>query len=82
MMYKDDMEFKIPIIVDSPLIWEITKVYKEVLEGDNKKLFENVCDWINVQFIKDHNESKVAVADKSPKIILSSSGFLNKGRST
>jgi metallo-beta-lactamase family protein len=81
MLYKDDKDFNIPIVVDSPLIWEVTKVYKEVLQGENKELFEKVCNWENVRFIKDYNESKISVQDKSPKICLSSSGFLHKGRS-
>jgi len=82
MMYKDDPSFNTKIIVDSPLIWEINKVYKSVLQGDDLKLFEDVCNWENIKFIKDYNESKLCVADTSSKIILSSSGFLNKGRVT
>ena len=81
MLYGEDKDFKIPIIVDSPLIWEITNVYKDALQGEHKELFEKVCNWDNVRFIKDYNESKVSVSDKSPKIVLSSSGFLLKGRS-
>ena len=81
MLYGENKDFKIPIIVDSPLIWEITKVYKDALQGEHKELFDKVCDWDNVRFIKDYNESKVSVSDKIPKIVLSSSGFLLKGRS-
>jgi metallo-beta-lactamase family protein len=81
LLYGDDKDFNIPIVVDSPLIWELVKVYKEVLDGENLTLFENVCNWKNVRFIKDYNESKLSVLDKTPKIVLSSSGFLVKGRS-
>jgi len=80
-LFRKDKEFKIPIILDSPLIWEITKVYKESLTGEYKELFDKVCSWENVRFIKDYNESKICMKDNSPKIILSSSGFLHKGRS-
>ena len=80
-LYGDDKTFTIPIIVDSPLIWEITKVYKDTLQGEHKILFDKVCNWGNVRFIKDYNESKISVSDNSPKIVLSSSGFLLKGRS-
>lgn len=81
LLYGNDKDFNIPIVVDSPLIWELIKVYKEVLECENAELFEKVCNWKNVRFIKDYNESKISVLDKSPKIVLSSSGFLLKGRS-
>lgn len=81
MMYGEDKSFNIPIVVDSPLIWELTKLEKQILEGENKILFEKVCNWKNVRFIKDYNESKISVLDRSPKIVLSSSGFLIKGRS-
>jgi len=81
MLFGDDKDFKIHIIVDSPLIWEITKVYKDTLQGEYKELFDKVCNWENVRFIKDYNESKISVGDKNPKIVLSSSGFLLKGRS-
>ena len=81
MLFGEDKDFKIPIIIDSPLIWEITKVYKDTLQGEHKELFDKVCNWENVRFIKDYNESKISVSDKLPKIVLSSSGFLLKGRS-
>lgn len=80
-MYGEDKNFNIQIVVDSPLIWELTKLQKEILSGENKELFEKVCNWENVKFIKDYNESKLSVLDKTPKIVLSSSGFLIKGRS-
>ena len=51
------------------------------MQGEHRELFEKVCNWDNVRFIKDYNESKLSVSDKSPKIVLSSSGFLLKGRS-
>ncbi|HEY5588880.1 MAG TPA: MBL fold metallo-hydrolase [Candidatus Paceibacterota bacterium] len=81
MLYGNDPTFNIPVIVDSPLIWEVTKAYKEFLTSENKELFDKVCAWKNVKFIKDYLESKACVVDKSPAILLSSSGFLTKGRS-
>lgn len=81
LLYKDDKSFTTSVILDSPLIWEITKIYKEVLTGEDLELFENACNWKNVRFIKDYNESKLCIKDTSPKIVLSSSGFLSKGRS-
>lgn len=80
LMYKDDKDFNYQVVVDSPLIWEITKAMGEILDKDNLKLFQEVINWKNVRFIKDYNESKSCLSDKTPKIIISSSGFLNKGR--
>lgn len=81
LMYGENENFDIPIIVDSPLIWKLTKLQQEIFTGENKELFKKVCNWKNVRFITDYNESKLCVLDKSPKIVLSSSGFLIKGRS-
>jgi metallo-beta-lactamase family protein len=80
-LYGTDSSFKIPIIVDSPLILEINKVYRQVLQGKNAELFDKVCNWSNVKFIKSVEESNACIMDKSPKIVLSSSGFLIRGRS-
>jgi len=80
LMYHEDKSFKTKIILDSPLIWEITKVYKKVLKDDDLELFENACNWENVKFITDYKESRACVENDSPKIVLSSSGFLQKGR--
>lgn len=80
-IFGNDENFNVPIIVDSPLIWKLTKLEKEILSEKNKVLFNKVCNWRNVKFIKDHKESMSSVGDKSPKIVLSSSGFLIKGRS-
>lgn len=80
-LYHDEPNFNIPIIVDSPLILEVNKVYRQVLTGENAELFDKVCNWKNVRFIKSIEESKACMTDKSPKVCLSSSGFLLKGRS-
>jgi len=80
-IYKNDNSFKIPIYVNSPLILEINKIYSKYLDDKGKELFEQVCNWKNVHFISSLEESKYNIKDKSPKIVLSSSGFLIKGRS-
>jgi metallo-beta-lactamase family protein len=73
--------FDIQIVVDSPLTMDVNKVYDNVLVDDNLELFRRVCNWKNIRFIKSIEESKACMMDKSPKIVLSSSGFLLKGRS-
>ena len=80
-MYGNDPTFNIQIVVDSPLILEINKVYRQVLTGEDLELFDKVCCWKNVIFNKDAETSRASVKDKNPKIVLSSSGFIQKGRS-
>lgn len=80
-LFGNDDKFSIPIIVDSPLTQNITNVYKEVLEGENKELIEKITNWKNVKFITETSESKASVVDKKPKIVISSSGMLTAGRS-
>lgn len=80
-LYGNDPNFKIPIEVNSPLILEVNKVYGKSLEDKDLELFTKACAWKNVRFIKSIEDSKASVTDNSPKIVLSSSGFLLKGRS-
>lgn len=79
-IYGKDKDFKIPIVLDSPLSIKLTDIYNEVLEGKNHKILQEVLSWKNLRIISDVQESKVCVRDKSPKIIISASGFLVAGR--
>lgn len=79
-LFGEDEDFTIPIIIDSPLTCKLTDSYKYVLTGEDKELINKICNWKNVKFISDVDESKLCVADKSPKVILSSSGMMNAGR--
>ena len=80
-IFKEDSDFNIPIIVDSPLSCKITDVYKEVLEGDDLDVLSDIINWKNVRFIKDKIDSNICLADKKSKIVIASSGFLQAGRS-
>jgi len=80
-LFKDDSRFnKIDFIVDSRLTKSVTKVYTEVLEGEELNRFNNVLAWQNLKMISDFNkETLVVLSDKSPKVIISSSGFGDNG---
>jgi metallo-beta-lactamase family protein len=80
-IFGEDESFDLPIIIDSPLAVKLTKIFKSTLIGEQKELIEKITSWENVKMITDSEESKACVADKSPKIILSSSGMINAGRS-
>jgi metallo-beta-lactamase family protein len=76
-IFGNNEDFKVPIIIDSPLSCAITKIYQEISEDG---LIDEILSWKNVRLISESDESKASVKDKSPKVVLSSSGFLQAGR--
>lgn len=79
-IYNDEKDFNYQIVVDSKLSCEISKLYSEALLRDDLIAWESVYRWGKVKFISDKEESKICLADDSPKIIISSSGFCTNGR--
>lgn len=73
-------QFAYNIIVDSMLSCEISKLYKSLLTGKDLEKWEEVYNWPNVRFVSDKEISRTILADNSPKIIISSSGFCTNGR--
>jgi metallo-beta-lactamase family protein len=80
-LFGNNPVFEVPVIIDSPLTCAITEIYGQVLCGEELELFKKVCGWKNVRFIKDINDSKACMNDNRPKIVISSSGMMNQGRS-
>jgi metallo-beta-lactamase family protein len=80
-MFGHDESFKIPIVVDSPLAIRLLNCYSSILEGEKKELFDEMMAWENIKLIVDHLESVSCIADNQPKVILSSGGMLQSGRS-
>ncbi len=79
-MFKDDVNYHTQIVIDSPLAIRLLHCYKDVLQNNKKKMFENVLGWKYFKYIVDAEDSKAAVEDPTPKVILSSSGMMNAGR--
>lgn len=79
-LFGNDSKFKIPIIIDSKLSCEITDKYSQILDMSDIALWDKVMKWSNVKFIKEKEDSRLCIADHSPKIVLSSSGFCTNGR--
>lgn len=79
-IYGDDPNFKVPIVVDSRLSCDICRLYSKILTGDNLKAWKKVCSWENIRFISEKEDSSISVADPTPKIVISSSGFCTNGR--
>lgn len=79
-LYGNDESFENEIVIDSMLSCEITALYGEMLEGDDLATWESVLSWKNLRLISDKDLSQACLADSSPKIVLSSSGFCTNGR--
>ena len=80
MIYSDDENFKTQVVIDSKLSCEICKLYSDVLEGDNRELWDKVSSWNNLRYISEKEDSQKNLNDDAPKIIISSSGFCTNGR--
>lgn len=73
-------DFCTPIFVDSKLSCDISVLYSELLHDSDLDKWSKVCEWENVHFISEKEESRSVVADNKPKIVISSSGFCTNGR--
>ena len=80
-LYGEDKDFKIPILMDSPLATKLTGVYMKLLDGEDKELLGKVLDWENVIIVDTYEESQNFQRDNRPMIILAASGFMQAGRS-
>lgn len=80
-LYKDDDNFNIPVVVDSPLANRLLDCYSSILEDELKEKFDEMMSWKNIKRIITPEDSKLCVSDKSPKVICSSSGMITAGRS-
>jgi metallo-beta-lactamase family protein len=80
-MFGKDKSFKVPIIVDSPLSIRLLNHYSSILEDEKKELFDEMMTWKNIQLIIDHKDSASCIEASGSKVILSSGGMLQSGRS-
>lgn len=80
-LFGKDENFKVPILVDSPLANRLLDCYSSILEDNRKELFDEMMSWKNIRRVITPEDSKAAISDKEAKVILSSSGMLTAGRS-
>ena len=80
-LFGKDENFRVPILVDSPLANRLLDCYSSILEDDRKELFDEMMSWKNIRRVITPEDSKAAISDKEAKVILSSSGMLTAGRS-
>jgi metallo-beta-lactamase family protein len=78
-MYKDQ-KWQPKVYVNSPLAVEMFKQYEQVLEENEKELFDEMLKWDNLIFVKESEDSKSLVSSKDPCCILSTAGMCTVGR--
>lgn len=80
-MYGHKDDFKIPILIDSPLAVKLTKVYLKLLSDKDKAQLTEVLAWKNVKVVDTYEDSIWWQRQKTPMIVLAASGFMQAGRS-
>lgn len=78
-LYANDKEFNIPIYVDGKLIHKINRAFSEILTDDKLELWTKVYNWNQFKYVKETEESKLAVSKNESCICLGSGGFLQGG---
>lgn len=79
-IYGGQKTFCTPVLIDSKLSCDISKIYSQILKGNDLEIWKKVCSWENVHFIEEKEESRAFVSNSKPKIVISSSGFCTNGR--
>lgn len=79
-LFGEDPDFNIPILIDSPLANRLLDCYSSILKDEAKEKFDQMMSWENLKRVITPEDSKAAILDKSPKVILASSGMLTAGR--
>lgn len=78
-LYKDE-EWQPKVYIDSPLSISIFKEYSEILDGEDKKLFDELLQWNSLIFVKESEDSKYLVASEEPCLVISTAGMCQVGR--
>lgn len=79
--FKDVDNLNCQFIIDSRLTCEINSAYREVLKDENRDYWNKVMAWDKFKFITNYKDTLELSTknDGIPKIILSSSGFMEAG---
>ena len=78
-IYKNK-EWQPKVYVDSPLAIRIFHAYAELLDGEDKEIFDELMNWKNLIFVKEAEDSMALVESNEPCVILSTNGFCTVGR--
>ena len=80
-LFKNDPSFHVPVLIDSPLAIRLLNHYSSILSGETKQRFDQMRHWQYFKYIVESEDSQAAMKDSRAKIILSSGGMLQSGRS-
>ena len=80
-MFGYDKDFKVPILLDSPLANRLLDAYGEILTGEAKEKFDDMMNWQNIIRIVAPEDSVYHLENTRSAVILASSGMLTAGRS-
>ncbi len=70
----------IKVYLDGKLTSKVMKIYGELLEGEQKELFDSIINWKNLKMVSDYNTgTRLILSDKEPHLTISSSGMADKG---
>lgn len=78
-LFKDDENFNIPVIMASPLTSKINKIFSEELEGEELRKWEEILSWDKLTIISEFEKLENHMKQKTPTIVLASSGMMNAG---
>lgn len=78
-MYKDS-EWKPKVYIDSPLAIKLINDYSEALDGEEKRLFDEMLRDKMFTLVKETDASKELVSNNEPCCILSTAGMCQVGR--
>lgn len=76
---KDEQLKNTQVIIDGKLSNELLSAYSLICDGKNKEDINEILNWNNLKRIQKFKETEGVLRDKSPKIVLSSSGFCLNG---
>ena len=83
MLYKGlkDCSDNFQIVIDSRLTGEINNAYRMALQGEDREYWDEIMGWDRFKFITQYKETQEYATknDGIPRIILSSSGFMEAG---
>lgn len=81
MIYGNDSNFNIKIILDSPLSVKITKMFERLIPEKDKEIWNKILNWNNLNLVDSWDSSEAIRTSDEPKIALVCSGFCEAGRS-
>lgn len=78
-LFGQDKNFKIPIVITSPLAIRLLNEYEKDLADDELEMFQDMMHWDNLKLITEPLDVSACIKDTRPKVIVCSGGMLQSG---